>query len=67
MSPRMSVIGILLLVVMGATAAVLLTGVAGFIGGGQFNDRYGNMLMRMRVGLQLLAVLLLGLLFLTQN
>lgn len=63
----MSVLGILLLVVMAATAAVLLTGVAGFIGGGSFNRRYGNALMRARVGLQLVAVLLLGLLFLTQG
>ena len=31
------------------------------------NERYGNRLMRARVGLQLLAVLALGLLFLSQG
>lgn len=61
----MNLIGILLLIAMAATVVVLLTGLVGFFRGGPFNEKYGNKLMRARVGLQLLAVVLLGLLFLT--
>ncbi|MFO1038231.1 MAG: twin transmembrane helix small protein [Geminicoccaceae bacterium] len=63
----MNPIGVALLVAMAATVVVLLTGVVGFLKGGEFNRKYGNKLMRARVGLQLLAVILLGLLFLTQS
>jgi len=63
----MNPIGILLLLAMVATAGVLLTGLVGFFRGGEFNERYGNKLMRARVGLQLLAVLLLGLMFMMQS
>jgi uncharacterized membrane protein YqgA involved in biofilm formation len=63
----MNPIGVLLLLAMLATAAVLMVGLAGFFVGGRFNERYGNRLMRARVGLQLLAVILLGLLFMTQS
>jgi hypothetical protein len=48
-------IGIALL----ATLAVLLTGVAGMVKGGEFNRRYGNKLMQLRVLLQGCAVLLI--------
>ncbi len=41
---------------MGATLAVLLVGIGGFVQGGSFNERYGNKLMQARVGLQLVAV-----------
>lgn len=57
----MDLLIVLLVLTMLATAAVLLAGIAGFIQGGTFNERYGNRLMRARVGLQFLAVLLLGL------
>jgi hypothetical protein len=63
----MNALGILLLLAMIATAGVLLVGLVGFFLGGAFNDKYGNRLMRARVGLQLLAVVLLGLMFLTQR
>lgn len=63
----MSLLGILLLLAMLATAAVLFTGVVGFLRGGEFNDKYGNKLMRARVGFQLLAVIILGVMFLTQS
>jgi uncharacterized membrane protein YqgA involved in biofilm formation len=53
---------VLLFGFMLATAAVLLLGVAGFAMGGRFNDRWGNKLMQARVGLQLVAVVILGLL-----
>jgi hypothetical protein len=63
----MLVLNILLIVLMIATAAVLLTGIGGFIRGGKFNERYGNRLMQARVGLQFVAVLILGLIFMLQS
>lgn len=63
----MNPLAILLLIAMLATATVLLVGLVGFFRGGPFNEKYGNRLMRARVGLQLLAVLILGLLFLSQQ
>lgn len=63
----MNPIGVLLLFAMLATAGVLLVGLVGFFVGGPFNEKYGNKLMRARVGLQLLAVVLLGLMFMTQS
>jgi hypothetical protein len=63
----MTVLYLLLGLFMLATAGVLLTGIVGFIQGGSFNERYGNALMRARVGLQLVAVLLLGLIIVTQG
>jgi hypothetical protein len=63
----MDPIAILMLLAMLGAAGALAVGVAGFLRGGAFNARYGNKLMRARVGFQLAAVLLLGLLFLTQS
>ena len=63
----MNLIAVLLLLAMLATAGVLMVGLVGFFQGGAFHERYGNKLMRLRVGLQLVAVLLLGLLYLTQH
>ena len=63
----MNPIAVVLIVAMLATAGVLFVGLVGFLQGGTFNERYGNRLMRARVGLQLLAVVALGLLFLTQD
>ena len=63
----MTAIAIILFVAMLATAGVLLVGIAGFIHGGQFNERFGNRLMRARVGLQLIAVIALGLLYFSQS
>ena len=42
-----------------AVLAVLLTGVVGMAKGGDFNRKYGNVLMRWRVALQGLAVVLI--------
>ena len=39
-----------------ATAIVLVIGLGGFAGGGNFNKKYGNKLMQMRVLLQGVAV-----------
>jgi hypothetical protein len=63
----MNPLAIVLMLAMLATAGVLFVGLAGFLQGGAFNERYGNRLMRARVGLQLLAVVALGLLFLSQG
>ena len=52
----MNPLAIVLMLAMLATAGVLFVGLAGFFQGGAFNERYGNRLMRARVGLQLLAV-----------
>ena len=42
-----------------AVLVVLLTGVFGMLRNGNFNKQYGNKLMRLRVGLQGLAVVLI--------
>ena len=63
----MNPLAIALMLAMLATAGVLAVGLLGFFLGGAFNERYGNRLMQARVGLQLLAVTLLGLLFLTRG
>lgn len=55
----MNVLTVLLLIAMLATLGVLIVGLAGFFQGGEFNRKYGNKLMRARVGFQALAVLLL--------
>jgi hypothetical protein len=42
-----------------ATLAVLLVGVAGFARGGEFNKKYANKIMRLRLAFQFVAVLLI--------
>jgi MFS family permease len=54
---------IAVLVLMLATAAVLIAGVSLMMVGGKLNDKYGRKLMVARVGLQALTVLLIGALF----
>ncbi len=53
-----TVIIILLAVTLAAVVIVLLTGVVGMARGGDFNAKYGNKLMRLRVILQGLAIVL---------
>lgn len=55
---------ILLLALMIAVLLVLLAGIVLMMKGGEANRKYGNRLMVARVGLQALAVLFIGLLFL---
>lgn len=45
------------------TLGILFLGIGSFVAGGKFNSKWGNKLMQMRVGLQLIAVLLLMLMF----
>ncbi len=56
-------LGIALLAVLG----VLMTGVVGLARGGEFNRKYGNKLMRLRVLLQFLALGIILLLFLVSG
>lgn len=53
-------IPIMLGLALGAVTLVLLTGVFGFAKGGPWYRRNATRLMNLRVGLQLVAVLLLG-------
>ncbi len=42
-----------------AVALVLVIGIAGFAMGGEFNRKYGNKLMRLRLLLQFIAIALI--------
>lgn len=42
-----------------ATAIVLIIGLGGFAGGGNFNKKYGNKLMQLRVLMQGIAIALI--------
>ncbi len=60
-----TVLNIFLGLALVSVLAVLATGLAGFAMGGEFNRKYGNKLMRLRVAAQACALLtLLGLLLL---
>ncbi len=50
----------LMVVALVAVVLVLLAGVYTMARGGEFNKKYGNRLMRVRVALQALAVLVLA-------
>lgn len=55
----MTVLAILLAIALAAVMIVLIIGVVGMSRGGAFNEKYGNTMMRLRVGLQALAVVLI--------
>ena len=59
METLVAILPYLIGVALVAVVAVLFTGVFAMGRGGAFNARYGNLLMRFRVGLQAVAVLLL--------
>ncbi|MAT87973.1 MAG: hypothetical protein CL532_08745 [Aestuariivita sp.] len=50
---------ILVVLAMAAVAIILLMGIGGFGKGGEFNRKYANKLMRMRILAQFAAVLLI--------
>jgi len=54
----MNVIAILLAIALAAVVLVLIVGVVGMARGSAFNEKYGNKMMRLRVGLQALALIL---------
>jgi hypothetical protein len=55
---------ILLIALMLATAGALIIGIVAMAKGGDFNQKYGNKMMVIRVSLQGATLLLLGILFL---
>ena len=59
-----SVLGILVVIGLVVTLGILLVGVFGMAQGGEFNRKYGNLLMRARVISQFAVVILLLALFL---
>jgi len=60
----MSAASLLVAIALGAVLLVLAVGVVSMLRGGEFNRKYGNKLMRLRVILQGVALALLALLFL---
>ena len=59
MEALQAIFPMLIVIALIAVLIVLLTGVFGMLRGGRFNKLYGNKLMRLRVGLQGLAVVLI--------
>ena len=60
----MDVFSVALIIALAAIVLVLLTGVVGMAAGGEFNRKYGNKLMQLRVLLQIVAVAMILLFFL---
>jgi hypothetical protein len=58
----MNLVGMVVLALMGATALVLVVGIALMARGGEANRKYGNKMMVARVALQGLALAALALL-----
>ncbi len=56
----MSIAQIVVLIALMVTLGTLLTGVIGMARGGEFNRKYGNKLMRMRVIAQFTALILIA-------
>jgi len=57
----MSIAKIVVLAALAVTLGILLVGVLGMAKGGEFNRKYGNTLMRLRVIAQFTAILLMAL------
>lgn len=50
---------VIIVIAVAAVAIVLMLGLGGFAGGGAFNKRNSNKLMRLRIAAQFVAVLLI--------
>ena len=50
---------IIVILAMAAVAIILMIGIGGFGRGGEFNRKYANKLMRLRIFAQFIAVLLI--------
>lgn len=50
---------LLVVLAVGITAVILLTGIGGFAKGGDFNKKYANKVMRMRIAAQAVAIALI--------
>ena len=57
---------VLTMISLGGVLVILAAGVIGMVRRSGFNQKYGNQLMRARIGAQLLAVVFLILYFLTK-
>jgi len=55
----MNTFAILIAIALAAVVVVLIVGVFTMARGGEFNDKYGNRMMRWRVALQALAVIMM--------
>ncbi len=66
-NPMSSIVFVLVGIALAATLAVLMAGVFTMARGGEFNQKYGNHLMRWRVILQGAALVLLVLAMLLAN
>lgn len=55
----MNILLVLLLIAMIAVVGVLVFGLIAMAKGGEFNEKYGNRMMRWRVALQAFAVVLI--------
>lgn len=62
----MSILAILAFIFMGLTVLVMCFGLFGMATGGEFNKKYANKLMFLRVWCQAITIGLLALLFLSQ-
>ncbi len=58
---------IVIFVALGAVLVALALGLFAMVRGGEFNRRHGNRLMRLRVGLQFGALVLIGIAFLLRD
>ncbi len=58
---------ILLALALLAVLIVLFVGIFGMAKGGEFNDKYGNRLMRLRVIMQFVAIILFAMVFFTDG
>ena len=58
---------ILFTALLAAVVTVLLVGIAAMLKGGAFNRKYGNILMRWRVGLQLAALIVVALILFSRS
>lgn len=58
---------VLVVLAMSSVVIVLAIGLGGFVAGGEFNRKYGNKLMRLRIILQFIAVGLILLYFFLRN
>jgi len=62
-----TVINVLIVIALIGVVGVLLLGVVSMLRGGEFNKKYGNRLMRWRVGFQAGVVVLILLLWLVNH
>lgn len=63
----MTFMTVLIILALLAVLGVLITGIVSMFRGGEFNQKYGNKLMQLRVIMQLVAVLLIGLAFMLRH